>query len=644
MFVFLPILSFLLMLAALQPRLESRCWREAFLGAAVSLGVLMILATEILSLFRLVTLPAVAGLWTVASIGAALFLKASRNRSPAPVADAGEKLSVVCRLLLASITLYVLTTGVIALVAPPNTWDSMEYHMPKVMHWIQNRSVAFYPTAIPRQNHLGPGAEFAVMQLQLLSGSDRFANCVEWFAMVGSLVAVSLIARELGAGARGQILAAAFTVTLPMGIMQASSTQTDYVIAFWFAGFVYYLLRLLHADTFRWGHLLGMSAALGLAAFTKATAYLLAPGFLLWFAVAQIKNRGWRALESFSVLAAIFLALNLGPYARNWALHRNPLGPGHEPTPNSKYSLDTHAPKALVSNLTKHFSTHINTPWRSWNRAIRQAYVDFHKWLGFDLNDPRTTFAVPFVRFSIQRTGFQDESDGNPVHLLIGIGCGILLLSCRSLRKDPTLLKYAGAVLTGALLFGCYLKWHPWMSRLHTGLFVLTGPLAGMVLARFWSGRVAAGVGGLLLLLGVPWLLFCQERPMVGPKNVFTTPRDRLYFNTPHQSYVNAFLEGREFLRSQKVSDVGLLAANTSWEYPWWVLLRENHPGVRLEHVNVTDVSDSFYAKWPFHGFIPDTLIALDQNPSPEAVTVADTVYTRRWEEGKAAIYLPESR
>ena len=641
MLVFLPILSFLLMLASLRLRLRSQCWREAFLGAAVSLGALMVLATETLSLFRLLTLPAVACFWAITSLGAAWFLHASRKRPSTPETTDNEKPSVVSRLLLAGVGLYVLTTALIALVAPPNTWDSMEYHMPKVMHWLQNQSVAFYPTAIPRQNHLGPGAEFAVLHLQILSGSDRFANFVEWFGMVGSLVAVSLIARELGARARGQILAAVFAVTLPMGIMQASSTQTDYVIAFWFVCFVYYLLRLQRKDT-DWPHLLAMSAAIGLAVLTKATAYLLGPAFLLWFAVAQIRVRGARALGAFGVLAAVFLALNSGPYARNWALHRNPLGPGHEPTPNSKYSLDTHEPKALISNLSRHIGTHINTPWKGCNRGVRQAYVDFHQWLGFDLNDPRTTFAVPFVRFSIQRTGFQDESDGNPVHLLVGIGCGVLMLSYRTLRKDRVLLKYAGALLTGALLFAFYLKWHPWMSRLHTGLFVLTAPLAGAVLARFWTGRLAAVVGGLLLLLGVPWLLYCQERPMVGPKNVFITPRDRLYFNTPHQSYVDAFLHGREFLRSRQVTGVGLVAANTSWEYPWWVWLRQDHPGVRLEHVNATDVSSRFYAEEPFRTFQPDAVIALDQSPSPTTVTVAGTVYTQQWEEGKVAIYLKE--
>ena len=54
--------------------------------------------------------------------------------------------------------------------------------------WIQRGSIDFYPTAIERQNYQPPLAEFAILHLQLLSGSDRFANLVQWFSFVVSIV------------------------------------------------------------------------------------------------------------------------------------------------------------------------------------------------------------------------------------------------------------------------------------------------------------------------------------------------------------------------------------------------------------------------------------------------------------------------
>src|SRR5262249_2538151 len=124
--------------------------------------------------------------------------------------------------LLAGVVIIAATTGFIALVAPPNTWDSLTYHMSRVMHWAQNRSVSHYPTHIQRQLHHTPWAEFAILHLQLLSGNDRFANTVQWFAMLGSVTGVSLIAKQVGADARGQIFSAVIAATIPMGILQAS--------------------------------------------------------------------------------------------------------------------------------------------------------------------------------------------------------------------------------------------------------------------------------------------------------------------------------------------------------------------------------------------------------------------------------------
>ena len=134
-------------------------------------------------------------------------------------------------------------TGVIAVLAPPNNWDSMTYHMPRVAHWSQNGSVAHYPTHILRQLWLGPWAEFAIMHLYLLTGGDRLANLVQWLAFAGCAVGAAVVAGELGGGRRARGLAAVACATLPMAIAQASSTQNDLVASFWLLSLGYWVLR-----------------------------------------------------------------------------------------------------------------------------------------------------------------------------------------------------------------------------------------------------------------------------------------------------------------------------------------------------------------------------------------------------------------
>ena len=52
------------------------------------------------------------------------------------------------------------------------------------------------------------------------------------------------LARFLGSDRCGQWVAVLLAATLPMGLLQATSTQTDYVMTFWLAGFILLLWNL----------------------------------------------------------------------------------------------------------------------------------------------------------------------------------------------------------------------------------------------------------------------------------------------------------------------------------------------------------------------------------------------------------------
>ena len=108
---------------------------------------------------------------------------------------------------------------------------------------------------------------------------------VQWLSMAGSLLGVSLVAKQLGANSSQQVVVAVFAGTLPMGILQATSTQNDYVVGFWLICFVHFGLQLISLKS--WDEALPDSLktgiALGLAVATKGTAYVFALPFALWF-------------------------------------------------------------------------------------------------------------------------------------------------------------------------------------------------------------------------------------------------------------------------------------------------------------------------------------------------------------------------
>ena len=116
--------------------------------------------------------------------------------------------SALSLLMLAPIGGVAVASLITALVGWPYGWDPMNYHLPRVAHWQQDRSLGFYPTHITHQLFYPPWAEQAILHLRLLGPDERTANLVAWASLLLALGGVSLVARELGATRRGQLFAA----------------------------------------------------------------------------------------------------------------------------------------------------------------------------------------------------------------------------------------------------------------------------------------------------------------------------------------------------------------------------------------------------------------------------------------------------
>ena len=111
-----------------------------------------------------------------------------------------------------------------------------------------------------------------------------------------------------------------------MGILQATSTRNDYVLAASMVCFVACALRFLrNPDAWLWG--IGMSVALGLAILTKQTAFFYAPAFCVLVGLRTVTMTRWRSIGIGIGIAAIIVVLNAGFVTRTAQLYRPLLGP-----------------------------------------------------------------------------------------------------------------------------------------------------------------------------------------------------------------------------------------------------------------------------------------------------------------------------
>lgn len=584
-------------LAALRAPGEGGDWRRAFLGVAVLSGALVAASAEALSVLGLFARGPLALVWAAAALAAAFVWIMRRRNVARKGSSATAPFAIASELpLLAGMALLILIVGVTALIAAPNTWDALTYHLPRAAHWIQNGSVAHYPTHVLRQLSLSPWAEFAIAHLELLAGSDRLANLVQWLAMGGSAIGVSLIARDLGGSARAQTAAAALALTLPMGILQGSSAQNDHTVAFWLVCFVAFFLPLRKAPSpgslSAW---LCAGASLGLALLTKGTAYLYVVPFF-FFTGVFLAARARRGLAGrILVFAAVALALNLPHFIRNGEVFGSPLGP-----PQGLFNR-AFTPGALISNVLRNAAIHLATPVPAWNGLVEGAIGGIHDVLGVGVGDPATTwmgteFHVPGRFAGTESPGADDTLflllhegfAGNLLHGILILVTFVAAAAAPSWRGERELRIHIWLVVAAFLLFCAALKWQPWHSRLHLPLFLLACPAAAVVLSA--RPHIAGWACGLLLAASLPWLLANATRPLLGSSSVLRTARlDQYFFNRPDLQ--EPFLAAARAV-SRKRCALGLEIGPDDGEYLLWVALRETDQRKRrIEHVNVSNAS-----------------------------------------------------
>lgn len=555
MLAVLPALCFaLVFLHCLCRRHSGPAIRSALLSAFVVWGVALAGITEVLSLLHCLTTGTVAASWAIlaAAAGAGLLI-----RRPATIARwRPARPDILALAMVLPVVVIVLGTGVIAATGWPSQWDSMVYHLSRVDHWMQNRNVGFYPTHIVRQLFNPPAAEYAILHLRVLGGDERWSNAPQWISMVGSLIGVTLIAHRMGATPRGQLFSALFAATIPIGILEASGTQNDYVVALWLVCMTEAALSPpSRMQRFQIG------ASLGLALLSKGTALLFA-GPILLIGYSSIATTWSASAKRGAWILLVAMALNVPHWTRNIATFGSPLGPqkpGSGDETSDKLTNDSASPGIVASNVVRNLALHAGTPFRSLNLALEQGIRRGHAWFGLDVHDPRSTRLYD-SQFRISGAAADPDKTGNPAHLLLILAVAGHIVVSRRLRRLPGLIWYGLVLACGFLLFCLVLKWQLWHSRLHLPLFVLAAPLVAVA----WEGahRALLSLSVVLSILAARPLLRNRLAPLIGEHTVLDTPRVHQYFQrfsgaagVKEQDYVAA----TELLRARGCADVGLL-------------------------------------------------------------------------------------
>ena len=438
----------------------------------------------------------------------------------------------------------------------PFSNDALIYHLPRVMHWIQDKTVVPYPTHILRQLFNPPLSAYFQLHLYLLSGGDHLANFPQYISMLLGLCGVSLICALLGLNRAENLLAVFLAAYLPSGILIAPTGLNDYSVSLWVIGLVIYVLKYIEKNEIK--NLIFAVTFLSLICLTKIHPLLIAAPFI---AVLLLK------------------------------------------TFSKKRSLILIIPVLLVLLII------LCLIWTKINSAmniIASNYV-FSPFVQISFVHPKWGLFENIFRHLVTQSSFSksDEDDPtNPLHTILMIFFLIYFLINKN-KLSPLIQKYTTLLLSGTFLSFIVLKASIWTGRFHLPGYVLFCPLIALLIFRSRTLLLPSTL--LMFICGTYIALFFSPKPLLGQTGIMQTPR-RMQILT-YDQYSSMFLEAAQDTTHSGCGQIGLIYKNNIYqrEYIIWQTLIEGNPKFRLEHVNVDNASGSL--DYPLGTFTPCAVI-----------------------------------
>lgn len=650
MTILLPGLTFVAIFLALNGReraaeMSREDWRGAFLRAMVAWGMLLILILEGLGFVS-----GIERIWVSLAWAAALGIVLWPGLRRGLIQHAWRRLFPPCKgwgraeiALLASLALIMALLLIVAWVAPANNTDSLKYHMARVMHWAQAGNLEHFPTARLAQLVRPHWAEAAILNARILWSDDRPANLVQWFSLLGSVIGAAGIAALFGVNRRGQLLTAAFCMSIPMALLQATSTQNDLIAAFWVVCLGYFVVLQVKGDT-GLENAFFVSGALALGMLTKGTFFPFAFPLMAWYFLSLIfRARLVEIMRSGAVIIAVVFAINLPFWSRNVISFGGIYGPPG--STNLNINLERYIP---ISGPMPAFPTPIpvqpatvstptgagedppdiveapaaggeaaapeigpegdaleseqegggGLPGRLAIQGRRVAlllgmhtvYPEVGGFLHRTMRQVPGVFSPFFMDRLEQGLWNHEDTAGSLLHLLF-ILLAILMLPI--LRRSPgwnLILAYTAVALCGYVMIS-FISYsvNVFSVRYQLGFFTLMAPVVAAVFSEQRFNRTTTVLAGFFVIASLPYVFVNNSRPLIGMRpartrvgSILVEPREDIMFAVVPEIKADYFA-ARDAIRQANCTDVGLHLWDEDLEYLFWWVLDAPQSGVRLE-------------------------------------------------------------
>lgn len=561
--------------------------RGVFLQTTAIMGGYVVLSSEILSLFKVLTQLWVSIAWLVLlGVIVTLTWKKGYWREGFDRLRKQWKWPAQFNLVVSAMLVILLTLlFLVASISPSNNGDSLFYHMSRVVHWAQNGSLDHYATNNIHQVMHPIGSELFILNLRLLWGNDQLANLVQFFCLIGSLISVTAIASLFGVKKSGQWLAAVFAFSIPGVLLEATSTQNDVVVGFWFVSLLYFIFHACHQKTDS-RDLVCLGLTIGFGLLTKATFYFYAIPPILFYTIHRlVKAFSLKTLWQLILVGGITLLLNMGYWTRNQITFHSPFGQA-EYVSNNITQLSS--PGLLITGPVKLIAQNFMTPDEGINASLIA-------WL----HDTFTPIDPSMEYFKLEWGWNHDDLAGNPVHSVLVVVSAITLILFRKRIPDRSIWLYLAILFGSIYLISIFTNDDLFGVRFQLPFFLAFAPLFGLAVELLNKKTLTNLLIVLLLLGSLPWILFNRIRPLIAMRDStdrFTIPclagctTGSILNENPANIIFGSLVDIRESytsaseaVRASSCREIGLQLDSHDPEYLFWWLLDAPKSGIRIE-------------------------------------------------------------
>ena len=571
--------------------------------------------TEMLSVFHKVRFIPLLTAWIIFDIFLLFVLIYRRRKYNNMIESKQKSAKVICAVIYMLFCAFMLF---LAYRIVPYNWDSMTYHLGRIVNWAQNGSVAHYAASVMRQVCSPVLAEFVNLNAYvLMKGNDCLFNCLQCVSYLINIILVYKIAEKIGCDRKAMLLASILFAASPSCFTEALSTQVDEFAALWLLLYVYLILEAVYdKEKFKLGRetyfrmfVIALTIAFGYL--TKPTVILAMVIFAAWMVIRALRrNEDRKTVLTWVVTVPLSSMIVILPELVRNIITFHAISPERAGKAQMVGTLD---PRYVFVGMLKNLFHNLPSVHWSWINEFAQDVVywsAYHLGINAD-SEAISEGARPYVLQT--PPDYSYDTSVNPVICALFFICIAVFVILRIYdwkKKRKHIVGYSTIAFLSFIVLCMTARWEPYVSRYMVPYLALLCPAIAMQIQKFYAKmKNCNGEYGRGIFTGLVYFMCMID--IIGLVSyhcgyiLHDIDRNKGYFvyNDVEYEYGD---EVAKIIKENGWKNIGMNLGCDSYEYPIWKILGNN--GYTIKHVNVANET----VVYEDQKFIPDCIIAVD--------------------------------